>query len=298
MARASTTELPAGWSGVRRRWSAGVKRFARRKPLGFFGAVILLVLVTAAIFAPFIAPDNPLVIDIPNRLQNPTWSHPFGTDQIGRDTFSRIVFGTRVSLIVGFGGMAITLFISIIIGTVSGYFKGNVDMVLQRFVDAFMALPVMVVLLEAVFFLGNSLLNVTLVLGVISAPAASRIIRGSTIAVMTNQYIEGARALGASDVRIIARHVLPNIAAPILVIGSIYVGGNILAEAALSFLGLGVPPPDPSWGNMLTVDGVGTLPDNPWLAFFPGMAITTAVFALNVLGDALRDELDPSRRGA
>ena len=271
--------------------------FSRRKPLGAVGAGSLVVLVVLAVFASLIATHDPLAIDVPARLQGPSWSNLFGTDQFGRDVFSRIVYGTRVSIIVGLGGAAITVFFATIIGVVSGYFRGSTDMLMQRVVDAFMSLPTMIVLLMAVFLLGKSLINVVIVLGVIGAPPASRVIRGSTISVMANQYIESARAVGCSDARIIIMHVLPNIAAPVLVMASIAVGGNILAEAALSFLGLGVEPPDPTWGNMLSLAGLQSLTDNPWLAFFPGAFITLAVFCVNVLGDALRDELDPSRRG-
>ena len=279
------------------RWGAQAVTSGRRKPLGAIGAITLLALVIIAVFASLIATHEPLAIDVPGRLQGPSWSHFFGTDQFGRDVFSRIVYGTRVSIIVGLGGAAITVFFATIIGVVSGYFRGSTDMLMQRVVDAFMSLPTMIVLLMAVFLLGKSLINVVIVLGVIGAPPASRVIRGSTISVMANQYIESARAVGCSDARIIVMHVLPNVAAPILVMASIAVGGNILAEAALSFLGLGVEPPDPTWGNMLSLAGLQSLTENPWLAFFPGAFITLAVFCVNVLGDALRDELDPSRRG-
>ena len=296
MARRAALGMLKG-RGPLARWGTQAVTFGRRKPLGAVGAVALLALSVIAVFATLIATHDPLVIDVPARLQGPEWSHFFGTDQFGRDVFSRIVYGTRVSLIVGFGAASITVVFATIIGVVSGYFRGSTDMLIQRVVDAFMSLPTMVVLLMAVFLLGKSLLNVVIVLGVISAPSASRVIRGSTIAIMSNQYIESARAVGCSDARIIIMHVLPNVAAPILVMASIAVGGNILAEAALSFLGLGVEPPNPTWGNMLSLAGLQSLTENPWLAFFPGAFITLAVFCVNILGDALRDELDPSRRG-
>ena len=296
MARQTASALYGG-HGLLSRWGEQLAIFSRRKPLGAVGAGSLVVLVVLAVFASLIATHDPLAIDVPARLQGPSWSNLFGTDQFGRDVFSRIVYGTRVSIIVGLGGAAITVFFATIIGVVSGYFRGSTDMLMQRVVDAFMSLPTMIVLLMAVFLLGKSLINVVIVLGVIGAPPASRVIRGSTISVMANQYIESARAVGCSDARIIIMHVLPNIAAPVLVMASIAVGGNILAEAALSFLGLGVEPPDPTWGNMLSLAGLQSLTDNPWLAFFPGAFITLAVFCVNVLGDALRDELDPSRRG-
>ncbi len=280
------------FSGLRK-----IAYFARRKPLGFAGAVVLLVVVTIAIFAPLIAQYEPQIINIRNRLQGPSADHWFGTDQTGRDVFSRIVYGSRISLIVGFGAAAITMLIGTFLGVVSGYYGGKRDLFIQRGVDAFMAMPVMVVLLTAVFLMGTSLINVTVVLGVISAPAASRIIRGATISVTANQYIDATRALGGSNLRIMVRHILPNIMAPVLVIVSVYVGSNVLAEAALSFLGLGVPPPTATWGNMLNIDGLTALSENPWLSFFPGLAITMLVFSVNVIGDALRDELDPSRRG-
>lgn len=278
-------------------WLRKIVYFARRKPLGFFGAFILVLVVTFAIFAPLIAPYEPNFINIRNRLQGPSADHWFGTDQTGRDVFSRIVYGSRISLIVGFGAAAITMVLGTFLGVVSGYYGGKRDMFIQRGVDAFMAMPVMVVLLTAVFLMGTSLTNVTLVLGIISAPAASRVIRSATLTVMANQYIDATQAIGGGDLRIMLRHVLPNIMAPILVIVSVYVGSNVLAEAALSFLGLGVPPPTPTWGNMLNIDGLTALSENLWLSFFPGLAITMVVFSVNVIGDALRDELDPSRRG-
>ncbi len=296
MAQQTVSALHGG-RGLLSRWGEQVAIFSRRKPLGAVGAAALVGLVVLAVFASLIATHDPLAIDVPARLQGPSWANLFGTDQFGRDVFSRIVYGTRVSIIVGLGGAAITVAFATVVGVVSGYFRGSTDMLIQRVVDAFMSLPTMIVLLMAVFLLGKSLINVVVVLGVIGAPPASRVIRGSTISVMANQYIESARAVGCSDARIIIMHVLPNIAAPVLVMASIAVGGNILAEAALSFLGLGVEPPDPTWGNMLSLAGLQSLTDNPWLAFFPGAFITLAVFCVNVLGDALRDELDPSRRG-
>ena len=205
-------------------WLHHAKTFARRKPMGAFGGGVLLALAVVAIFAPLVATSDPLVIDIPNRVQGPSWSHFFGTDQFGRDVFSRIIYGTRVSLIVGFGGAAITIVLGLILGVISGYFQGKADIIIQRFVDAFMSLPTMVVLLMAVFLLGKSLLNVVIVLGVIAAPASSRVIRGATISTMTNQYMDSARAVGCTDIRIIFRHLLPNIVAPVLVIASIAVG--------------------------------------------------------------------------
>lgn len=280
-----------------RMWIGSAARFARKKPLGFFGAVILILVAIIAIGAPIIATHDPLVIDVAHRLEGPSRAHYFGTDQLGRDAFSRICYGARVSLLVGFGAAAITILLATVIGTLSGYFKGTVDAVVQRVVDAFMALPILVMLMAAVFIFGKGLLNVIIVLGVIAVPAASRVVRGATLGVMANQYVGAAKSMGASNSRIILRYVLPNIAAPILVIVSIYVGSNILAEAALSFLGLGVAPPAATWGNMLSLDGLGALSQNMWLAFFPGAFITLTVFGINGLGDALRDQLDPTRRG-
>ena len=287
----------AGILGTGVRVMGQVGRFARRKPLGAAGAGVLLLLVIAAVFSPFIETHNPIAMNIPARLQGPSMEHFFGTDQFGRDVFSRIIQGSQVSLIVGFGAAAITIVLACMLGLVSGYFRGMVDASIQRFVDALMALPTMVVLLMAVFLLGKSLLNVTLVLGVIAAPAASRVVRGATLTVMTLQYVDAARAMGGSHWHVVTRHVLPNITAPLLVLASVYAGANILAEAALSFLGLGLEPPTPTWGNMLSLDGLQALSQNPWLAVFPGVFITLTVFGINMLGDALRDELDPSRRG-
>jgi peptide/nickel transport system permease protein len=304
-----------GWRPIAR----GAWNFARRKPLGAFGGLIIVAMVFAAIFAdtsvitafqesdPLLAPQYYDQQDISSagRLQNPSLSHPFGTDQLGRDMFSRIIYGTRTSVLVGLTAVLIATVLSTLIGVVSGYFGGVFDSILQRLVDIWIAFPALVLLLTFVEivkgYLGNDPAKqaaaIAIALGILLGGASSRVIRGATIAVKNNQYMESARAIGATDSRIILQHVVPNVMPVIIVIATLQLGTAILAEATVSFLGFGVPPPIPSWGQMLSADGLLFFRIHPWLAFFPGMAIALAVYGFNMLGDALRDVLDPRLRG-
>src|SRR5215468_1215584 len=282
---------------LRPRW----RILLRRKPLGALSAVILCGLIATAVLAPFIAPYNPYHFNLnerglPIRLHPPDAKFLFGTDTHGRDVLSRIIYGARVSLIVGFLSVAIGTLAGTLIGLVSGYWEGSIDQALQRLVDTLMAFPGIVLALAVLSIFGQSLLNVILVIGLVIAPGASRVVRGTVLSVKHNTYIDAARAAGASSGRIKLRHILPNVFAPILIIASVWLGNAIVIEAALSFLGLGTPPPTPTWGGMLSGEGRRSLETAPYLAIFPGLAISIVVLAFNMFGDAVRDVLDPRLR--
>jgi peptide/nickel transport system permease protein len=273
----------------------------RRKPLGGASALILCGLVVVAILAPALAPYDPYQFNLnerglPIRMHPPNITFLFGTDPLGRDVLSRMVYGSRVSLIVGFASVAIGTLLGTLLGLVSGYWEGRVDQVLQRAVDTIMAIPGIVLALAVVSVLGQSLTNIILVIGLVIAPGASRVVRGTVLSVKQSTFIDAAYAAGASPWRIVIRHILPNVFAPILVIASVWLGNAIVIEAALSFLGLGTPPPTPTWGGMLSGEGRRNLETAPYLAIFPGLAISIVVLAFNMLGDALRDLLDPRLR--
>jgi peptide/nickel transport system permease protein len=276
---------------------AALWRFCRAKPLGAVGGVIVVGLLIMAVFAPWIAPYS-YDETIPGaRMKAPGAQFWMGTDNLGRDVYSRVVYGAAVSVTVGFGAVLLANLLATIIGITSGYFGGAYDICVQRVVDAWQSFPFLVVILSMMAVLGPGLLNLVLALGVLGAAAASRVIRGTTISVMQNTYVEAARALGAGHLRIMVRYLLPNVAATIIILATIGLGGAILAESALSFLGFGVPPPYPSWGAMLSGSGRSFMYRAPWMAIWPGAAISLAVFGFNMLGDALRDVLDPRLRG-
>jgi peptide/nickel transport system permease protein len=282
-------------------WAAAVLQalwqFCRRKPLGAIGGFIVLVLLIMALFAPWIAPYS-YDETIPGaRMKAPGTQYWMGTDNLGRDVYSRVVYGASVSISVGFGAVLLANLLAALIGITSGYFGGAYDICVQRVVDAWQSFPFLVVILSIMAVLGPGLLNLVLALGVLGAATGSRVIRGSTISVMQNTYVEAARALGAGHLRIMLRYVLPNVTATIIILATIGLGAFILAESALSFLGFGVPPPYPSWGAMLSGSGRSFMYRAPWMAFWPGAAISLAVFGFNMLGDALRDVLDPRLRG-
>ncbi|HKC09769.1 MAG TPA: ABC transporter permease [Methylomirabilota bacterium] len=272
-------------------------QFCRLKPLGAVGGFIVLVLLIMALFAPWIAPYK-YDETIPGaRMKAPGAQFWMGTDNLGRDVYSRVVYGASVSISVGFGAVLLANVLAALIGITSGYFGGAYDICVQRVVDAWQSFPFLVVILSIMAVLGPGLLNLILALGVLGAAAGSRVIRGSTISAMQNSYVEAARALGAGHLRIMIRYLLPNVAATIIILATIGLGAFILAESALSFLGFGVPPPYPSWGAMLSGSGRSFMYRAPWMAFWPGAAISLAVFGFNMLGDALRDVLDPRLRG-
>jgi peptide/nickel transport system permease protein len=275
-----------------------VRRLFAQKPLGALGGVLLAVMLALAVGAEWVAPYGYDDADIFARLKPSSTAHWLGTDNLGRDVLARVIHGARVSMAVGFGGVGLGLLGAILVGLLSGYFGGMLDTALQRVVDAFMCFPLLLVALTIMALLGPGLANVILTLGLVLAVRDSRVIRGAVLGVKANLYVEAALALGAPHGAILRRHVLPNIVAPILILATVNLGAVILIEAALSFLGFGVPPPRPSWGGMLSTAGVVHMLRAPWLAFWPGVALSLAVFSANMLGDALRDILDPRLRGS
>jgi peptide/nickel transport system permease protein len=302
-------EAPHGVAQVkpaieRARSSAGAQallacaRFARRKPLGALGAVIVAALLVMAVFAERLAPYDYDATIRGARMKPPSAAHWLGTDNLSRDMWSRIVYGARISVTVGVATVGLAVLLATAVGVTSGYFGGAYDLVVQRVVDAWLSFPYLVIVLSVMAVLGPGLLNVVLSLAVIIAAVNSRVIRGATIGVTQTSYVEAARALGCGHGRIIVRHILPNVAATVIILATIGLGTAILAESALSFLGFGVPPPYPAWGAMLSGSGRTYMFRAPWMAIWPGVAISLAVFGFNMLGDALRDVLDPRLRGA
>ncbi|MEO8539264.1 MAG: ABC transporter permease [bacterium] len=298
------------------RWRRNLWRFITTKPLGAFGAAIVILFLLMAIAPQLFYTQNPNPSPNPilERLQGPSAAHWFGTDQFGRDVYSRIVYGARTSIIIGFLVVFVSAAIASVVGTVSGYFGGWLDMILQRVVDVGIALPGLIFIILVVTTLtnfppafiadpmhlspsGKVVFRIAVALGFLVAFGSSRVIRGAAISAKQNMYVEAARVVGATDARIIAKHIFPNVFAVVLVSASIQIGGAILTESALSFLGYGVQPPTPSWGRMLN-EAREQLTRHPHLAIFPGLAIFLAVYSFNMLGDALRDVLDPRLRGS
>ena len=269
----------------------------RRKPLGLISLVLLVFLISVTVLASWVAPYA--IDEATDRFaQPPSLLNWFGTDHLGRDVLSRVLYGGQVSLRVGFVAVVIGLGVGVVVGVLSGYVGGWVDMVLQRVVDILMAVPNILLALTIVASFGAGIWNVTFAIAVGIAPRAARVVRGSTLAVRGMPYIEAAESLGMTSIRLMSRHVLPNIMVPIIVIASIQLGVAIVVEASLSFLGLGVPLNVPTWGNMLSGAGLRYMIRAPWMALAPGLALTLVVVALNLFGDSLRDILDPRLRGS
>lgn len=265
-----------------------------RNPIGLFGAIIVGLTVLIAIFAPLIAPYDP-ADQAAKRLLGPSREHLFGTDELGRDTFSRIIYGSRVSLEVGIIAVLVALAFGGALGLIAGFFGGKLDNIIMRFVDILFAFPGLILAIVIAGLLGPNSRNAMIAIGVIYAPAFARVIRGSVLTVEGELYMEAGRVAGATNTRLIGKHLIPNIIAPLIVLTTVYLSGAILAEAGLSFLGLGTQPPEPSWGGML--NSARTYMElNPWMAIAPGLAIMFVVLGLNFLGDGLRDILDPRLR--
>jgi len=277
---------------------AFVGRLFREKPLGAAGAVIFLLFLFCGLFADFLAPYGYNQISPLNRMKPPSLQFPFGTDNLGRDVLSRCLYGAQLSVIIGFCAAGLATFISVLIGILSGYLGGRFDMIMQRLVDAWMSFPDLVVLIVVVSVVGPGLVPIICILGLLLGISGSRIIRGATISVRENMYVNAAQSMGATLPRILMRHILPNVIPPIIILFTTRVGFVILAESGLSFLGLGVPPPAPTWGGMLSGSGRTYMLQGPWLALAPGLCLTIVVYATNVFGDALRDLLDPRMRGS
>ena len=272
-------------------------RLLKEKPLGMFSGVIILLLILLVIFADSLAPYSFDEMNLADRLQSYSTSHLLGTDQLGRDLLSRLIFGARISLVVGLAATTLNVLVATLIGGASGFLGGKLDLVVQRFVDAWMAFPGLLLLLTFMSIAGPGLPQIIVVLGVAGGIGTSRVVRGAVIAIKEDDYFLAAKAVGVSTTRILARHLLPNIVAPLIIIFSINVGGVILAEASLSFLGFGLPIQIPSWGGMLSREGRRFMEQAPWLALWPGLCLTTVVYCFNMLGDAMRDLLDPRLRG-
>ncbi len=297
--------LPQESTGARRdirlpvysRVLSGVIDFSRRKPLGAIGGGILLILVLIAIFSPLISPHDPYQIRGNAILQSPGGEFWLGADSLGRDVLSRLFYGGRISLYVGLVSIAIGITAGSFLGAVSAYFGGKVDLIVQRFVDAFIAFPGIILGLAIMAVLGSSVNNIIFALILVLAPSAIRTIRSQALAVKEMDYVLAARAMGAGDMRIVIRHIIPNCMAIFIILFTLNLGYAIIVEATLTFLGVGVPPDVPSWGGMLAEGGIAYLRDAPWLAIAPGIALSLAVFGVNLLGDALRDVLDPRLRG-
>lgn len=267
------------------------RRFRRSKQ-AMIGMVMLLILIFSAVFADVIAPYDPLKQDIINRLQAPSVSHLFGTDELGRDIFSRILFGSRISLTVGLIAVGLSSVVGCALGAIAGYYGGALDNIIMRCTDVLMAIPSILLNISIVAALGTGLQNVMIAIGISSVPAYCRIMRASLLSLKNQEFVDASRAAGASDAHIIIQHILPNSLAPLIVQATLKIGGAILSCASMSFIGLGIVPPTPEWGAMLST-GRDFLRDAPHLTTFPGMAIMFAVFAMNLMGDGLRDALDP-----
>ncbi len=271
--------------------------FVRRKPVSAVAAMILLVVCIVVALAPVLAPYEPNDVDLLARLNGPSGDHLMGTDEFGRDVLSRAMYGGRTSLAAGLGATTVGMILGVLFGLVSGYAGGFADLIIQRVMDAIMALPSIILLMVLATMLGPSLRNVILAIAVFVTPGASRVVRGTVVSVKEMSYVEAARSVGASPPRVVFRHILPNVVAPIIVIASMTVGSVIIVEAALGFLGLSVPPPAATWGNMLNRGAQSYMERAPWLALVPGGAIALTVFSINLFGDGLRDVLDPRLRG-
>jgi peptide/nickel transport system permease protein len=269
---------------------------ARHNPLAAIGVVLILFFVVFALFAPWIAPQDPAAIDLPGRLNLPSRAHWFGTDELGRDILSRVIYGARISMLVGSCVVATSLALGVIVGSVAGYYGGAIDRFFNVIVmNAFLSFPGILLAIAFVAFRGPGIFNLVLALSLGGWVGYARLVRGQVLAAREREFVEAARALGASDLRVIVRHILPNIIQPVVVQAAIGMAGAILAEATMSFLGLGVPPPTASWGTMLN-DGRAHLFDAAHLVLFPALAVMLAVLSFNFIGDALRDYLDPRSR--
>ena len=284
-----------------RRPGRGLLLFARAQPLGALALAAILLMLVAGLFARFIAPANPVAIDFGAILSPPSAAHPFGTDNFGRDILSRIIYGARTALIVGFTSSFLGCVLGTLIGVASAFYGGRIDLVIQRFVDMLLSFPIIVLALVVVAMLGRHLVlgidaNLLLAIAIPIAPQVARVIRSAALSIRSAAFIDAARIAGIGDARIIFRHMLPNVMAPFLIMLTAFIAQAILLEASLSFLGLGVSEPTPAWGLMLAGNAVDFYREAPWIVIFPGLAISVAVFAFNFLGDSLRDWLDPRFR--
>ncbi len=278
------------------RWSS-IARVARKKYLGTVGFFVAVSFLSIAILGPWIAPYDPLAVHTESALNAPGGAYWLGTDELGRDILSRLIYGSRISLQVALGAVTLSTLIGTTIGLTSAYFLGKYDLIMQRFIDALQSFPSLVLAMVMVATLGSSVLNVMLAIAVTTIAGKARLVRGAALSVKQNQYVDGARASGGGALRIMLQHILPNIWAPIIVYFSLSLGAAIIRESSLSFLGLGPPPPNPTWGSMLSGSARNYMSSAPWMAIAPGLCITFVVLSFNLLGDALRALLDPRLRG-
>ncbi|MBK5653006.1 ABC transporter permease [Bradyrhizobium sp. UASWS1016] len=288
---------------MKRRASPGalrqfVARLIREQPVGAAAGIVFVLFLFCGVFAHLLAPYGFNEISPIERLKPPSLRHLFGTDNLGRDVLSRCLYGARLSVIIGLSAAALATVISVTIGTITAYIGGRFDMIAQRFVDAYMSFPELVILIAVVSVLGPGMIQIIGILSLVLGIAGSRIIRSAVLSARENLYVHAAQSIGASTGRILWRHILPNIMPPIIVLFTTRVGAVILAESGLSFLGLGVPPPAPTWGGMLSGSARTYMFQGPWLALAPGLCLTVVVYATNVFGDALRDLLDPRMRNS
>jgi peptide/nickel transport system permease protein len=279
-------------------WGEEVAKFVRTKPLGAAGALIILGMLAVAVFAPILAPYDPYLPDYARQFVRPTGEHWLGTDEFGRDVLSRLMYGARIALFVGFAASFAGCSIGALLGVVSAYAGGRVDLFLERVMDVLLAFPQLILALAIASILGPAVQNVVVAVAIPIIPRAARVVRATALSVKENQYVEAVHALGASWRRVILQHIVPNVTAPYIIMLTAQLGGAILAEAALSYLGLGAAEPTPSWGLMLSGSAPSYAEKAPWIALFPGIAISLGVFGFNLFGDSLRDALDPKlRRG-
>jgi len=264
----------------------------RKNPLAATGLLIIIVLASVATLAPFIAPYEPTAINVYNVLSPPSFAHPFGTDELGRDVLSRMIWGSRVSLKVGVIAVGIAIFIGILVGSISGFYGGRVDAVMMRFVDVMLAFPTFFLILAVISIIEPSISTIMIVIGITGWMDVARLVRAEFLTLKERDFVTAAKAIGASDFRLILKHIIPNALAPVFVAATFGIAGAILTESGLSFLGLGVQPPEPSWGNILT-SGKDNITVAWWLSLFPGLAILVTVLCYNLVGEGLRDSLDP-----
>jgi peptide/nickel transport system permease protein len=291
-----TDVVLAGEEAPSRSWLSGVREFVRRRPLGAIGAAVVVLMIVVATFAGVLAPYDPVAVDFGAMLARPSAQHWLGTDAFGRDVLSRLVYGSRTALFVGFGAAFVGATAGAILGVGSAYFGGRLDLYLQRLMDIFLSFPLIILALAIVAILGNALHNVIMAITIPMIPRCALVIRSSALSIREMPYVDAARAAGFGHGRIILRHMLPNVMAPYLILLTAFLGQAILLESSLSFLGLGVQEPTAAWGLMLRGAAVEFAETAPWMAIFPGLAISLAVFAFNLFGDSLRDALDPKLR--
>jgi len=291
-----TSEVELEEIGKKQTWLDLLRIFWRQQPLGAFGGVIVLAMVFLAVFADFLAPYDPELNSFEHMLTPPGWDFLLGTDQFGRDMLSRLIYGSRTALFVGFSCAFIGAFTGLVLGVGSAYFGGKVDLIFQRIMDVFMAFPLIIMALAVVAIFGPGIENVIIAITVPFIPRCARVVRSTALSIREIPYIDAARALGYSHMRIILRHMAPNVMAPFLIMLTAFVGQAILLEASLSYLGLGVQEPTPAWGLMLQGGAEEYAESAPWVAIWPGVAISLAVFGFNLFGDAIRDVLDPRLR--